>query len=83
MLIWTNTWYQMSRGRPMQNEEDGLPDIRCPACGYRMVGLREARCPECGRNYTLDELLAKQGFSRVPAGSVNGEPVETASQPTA
>ena len=64
MLIWTNAWYQMSRGRPMRNAGDGLPDIRCPKCGYRMVGLRECRCPECGGSYTLDELLASQDFAR-------------------
>jgi hypothetical protein len=63
MLIWTNAWYQMSRGRPMRNAGDGLPDIRCPKCGYRMVGLRESRCPECGTAYTLDELLVSQHFS--------------------
>ena len=64
MLIWTNAWYQMSRGRPMRNAGDGLPDIRCPKCGYRMVGLRECRCPECGASYTLDELLGSQDFAR-------------------
>ena len=64
MLIWTNAWYQMSRGRPMRNAGDGLPDIRCPKCGYRMVGLRECRCPECGAGYTLDELLGSQNFAR-------------------
>jgi DNA-directed RNA polymerase subunit RPC12/RpoP len=65
ILVWTSAWFHLSRGRPMRNEQDGLPDIRCPACGYRMVGLREARCPECGQSYTLDELLGSQGFSRV------------------
>lgn len=66
MLIWINAWYQLTRGRPMRNEQDGMPDVRCPSCGYRMVGLHEARCPECGRGYTLDELLAGQDFSRTP-----------------
>jgi hypothetical protein len=30
-----------------------------------MVGLTESRCPECGAAYTLDELIAKQGFGPV------------------
>jgi rRNA maturation protein Nop10 len=31
-----------------------------------MVGLTESRCPECGTVYTLDELIARQGFAAVP-----------------
>lgn len=29
----------------------GLPvkELRCPACGYSMKGLRALRCPECGK----------------------------------
>jgi uncharacterized OB-fold protein len=77
MMIWINAWFQMSRGRPMQNEQDGLPDIRCPKCGYRMVGLREARCPECGESYTLDELLGRQDFSWPAQGA---EPVREANR---
>ena len=74
MLIWINAWYQMSRGRPMRNAGDGLPDIRCPKCGYRMVGLRESRCPECGGSYTLDELLGSQDFSVARPGAPSEPP---------
>ena len=63
LLIWLEAYRR--RGptwRALNNQQDGLPDVRCPACDYRMVGLTESRCPECGTNYTLDELIAKQGF---------------------
>lgn len=50
-------------GRAARNAEDGLLDVLCPECGYRMVGLRESRCPECGADYTLDQLLARQRFA--------------------
>ena len=58
--------YRGPWGRPARNAQDGLLDVLCPGCGYRMVGLRESRCPECGADYTLDELLARQRFAPVP-----------------
>jgi hypothetical protein len=64
MLVWVARLYRLSRGRPMTNQSDGQVNVQCPNCSYRMVGLRESRCPECGTQYTLDELLAKQNFSR-------------------
>jgi hypothetical protein len=64
ILIWTQAIRRGNRGRPLRNRQDQLPDLRCPECGYRMVGLTESRCPECGTGYTLDELVAKQGFAR-------------------
>lgn len=66
LLIWLQAARNYRRGRPPLDRHDGLLDVRCPACGYRMVGLRESRCPECGAAYTLDELLTRQGFSRQP-----------------
>jgi hypothetical protein len=63
VLVWVARIYRLSRGRPVTNRSDGLANVRCPNCNYRMVGLRESRCPECGTQYTLDELLAKQDFS--------------------
>ena len=66
ILIWVRAYCR--RGptwRALNNRQDGLPDVRCPACDYRMVGLTESRCPECGAAYTLDELIAKQGFGPV------------------
>jgi hypothetical protein len=42
--------------------ETGHVDVRCPLCGYSLIGLRELRCPECGAQFVLDDLLARQGF---------------------
>jgi DNA-directed RNA polymerase subunit RPC12/RpoP len=67
MLVWVQALRQMRTGRPLRHHQDHLLDIRCPECGYRMVGLHESRCPECGRVYTLDELLARQNFARPEA----------------
>jgi predicted RNA-binding Zn-ribbon protein involved in translation (DUF1610 family) len=64
ILVWVARIYRISRGRPVTNMSDGLVNLHCPNCGYRMVGLRESRCPECGTEYTLDELLGKQNFTR-------------------
>ena len=63
MLIWVQAYRRRGpRWRALHNQQDGMTDVRCPACGYRMVGLTETRCPECGTAYTLDELIARQGF---------------------
>src|SRR5438552_10232204 len=34
----------------------GFDRIRCPDCGYCLVGLPSPRCPECGRAFTPEEL---------------------------
>ena len=62
VLIWVQAVRRMTAGRPMRNRIDQHADVRCPECGYRMVGLYESRCPECGKGYTLDELIARQDF---------------------
>jgi hypothetical protein len=62
LLIWTHALRSYLSYRPPTHSADGLLDVRCPTCGYRMVGLHESRCPECGTNYTLDGLLAQQAF---------------------
>ena len=63
ILIWLEAYRRRGpKWRALHNQQDGLPDVRCPACDYRMVGLTESRCPECGASYTLDELIARQGF---------------------
>jgi DNA-directed RNA polymerase subunit RPC12/RpoP len=64
MIVWLQAIQRVRTGRPLRNRQDQLLDIRCPECGYRMVGLHESRCPECGKAYTLDELLARQNFAR-------------------
>ena len=64
ILIWVQAFRRRGpRWRSLHNPQDGMPDVLCPSCGYRMVGLTESRCPECGTVYTLDELIAKQGFA--------------------
>ncbi len=74
ILVWIPPLYRMSRGRPVVNTGDGLANVHCPACNYRMVGLHESRCPECGASYTLDELLAKQDFAPTARRSATLDP---------
>lgn len=62
VLIWVQAARRYRRAVPIRDRQDGALDIRCPSCGYRMVGLHESRCPECGTAYTLDELLGRQHF---------------------
>lgn len=70
MFVWLSAFRRRGpRWRALQNRQDGLPDVRCPDCNYRMVGLTESRCPECGTAYTLDELIARQGFAPIRADS--------------
>ena len=61
LLIWLQAVRRFVQGRPLR-DPDGTLDVRCPTCGYRMVGLHESRCPECGTTYTLDDLLSRQEF---------------------
>lgn len=68
LVVWLRVWNMHFRPRDVRSAEDGLVDVRCPACGYRMVGLRESRCPECGAEYTLDQLLAARGFAQPVGG---------------
>lgn len=67
LVMWTYLYHRYSGGRAMFGDEGRL-DLRCPGCGYRMVGLREARCPECGQAYTIDELVARQDFDVLRSG---------------
>jgi hypothetical protein len=62
LLIWIHALRGYARYTPPTYSADGLLDVRCPACRYRMVGLHESRCPECGTSYTLDGLLGQQDF---------------------
>jgi hypothetical protein len=64
LILWVQALRQVQAGRPLHHHQDKLLDVRCPECGYRMVGLHESRCPECGKLYTLDQLLARQNFAR-------------------
>lgn len=59
-FIWIRL-YRQAGGRAV-HDAAGVIDLRCPECGYSMMGLKQARCPECGREYTLDELISRQNF---------------------
>ncbi len=38
----------------VQPRRDELPDpLRCPKCGYSLLGLTEPRCPECGQEFKM------------------------------
>lgn len=81
VLTWVQAARRFARSQPLLvNRVDGALDVRCPSCGYRMVGLHESRCPECGTAYTLDELLGKQDFltrSHRRAGAIPHTPPPT------
>ncbi|NLE61999.1 MAG: hypothetical protein GX616_26890 [Planctomycetes bacterium] len=37
-----------------ESQPTGLPDpLRCPKCGYSLLGLTEPRCPECGQEFKM------------------------------
>jgi hypothetical protein len=63
VLIWVSALLRLARGR-LVIAPDGQVDVRCPACGYRLVGLRDLRCPECGATFTIDELIRAQDYTR-------------------
>ena len=76
ILVWVQAYRRHGpRWRALRNPQDGMTDVRCPACDYRMVGLTESRCPECGTAYTLDELIAKQHFGPASPGPANPPPL--------
>ena len=73
ILAWVQAGRKYARRQLTATAADGALDLRCPSCGYRMVGLHESRCPECGTTYTLDELLARQPFAQ--RGRAAGAPL--------
>lgn len=54
--------YRYGGGEAILNET-GEVNVRCPACGYSMIGLEECRCPECGTQTTIDELIRRQDYA--------------------
>lgn len=42
--------------RPAGVTKQAGPELRCPACGYSMKGLRSLRCPECGKAISASAL---------------------------
>ena len=59
--IWLRAYIIWTAGKPVHSAE-GLVDLHCPHCRYSLIGLRDCRCPECGFDFTLDELVAAQGY---------------------
>jgi hypothetical protein len=65
LLVWAPVVARLLvYGRPAFQEDGTTLDVTCPKCGYSLVGLYEAHCPECGERFTLDRLLAAQGFAK-------------------
>lgn len=62
LLIWSPAILRVAARRAFLTA-DGHIDVRCPECGYSLVGLRELRCPECGAQFTIDELIRSQRFA--------------------
>jgi hypothetical protein len=62
----TGAAFEGSRGRAIRSR--GAVNVVCPGCGYSMSGLETSVCPECGARYTLDQLIAGQGYEGVGVG---------------
>ncbi len=56
--------YRRGGGRALALR-DGVIDVRCPECGYSLVGLTQCICPECGSTLTIDELIRKQNYRAI------------------
>ena len=59
---WLGTLHRLIHGRPVIGRDKHV-DVRCPSCGYCLVGLRDLRCPECGTQFTIDELIRAQRYA--------------------
>jgi hypothetical protein len=47
VLVFLATDYFLGKSEPAE-----LPDpLRCPKCGYSLLGLTKPRCPECGQQF--------------------------------
>ena len=44
-------------------DQAGSVQVRCPRCGYSMIGLETCQCPECGHRCTIDALIAEQDYA--------------------
>jgi uncharacterized C2H2 Zn-finger protein len=76
VFVWTSTWHRLLRGKPVLGR-DGQVNVRCPSCGYSLIGLTELRCPECGTRFTIDELIRAQDYAR-PRRPPTAEPAQPA-----
>lgn len=79
---WLGTLHRMTHGRPVIGRDNHV-DVRCPSCGYCLVGLRDLRCPECGARFTIDELIRAQGYDRRGFRSNSRAPVSSPAIPEA
>jgi hypothetical protein len=61
VFLWLGTLHRLTHGRPVIGRDKHV-DVRCPSCGYCLVGLRDLRCPECGTQFTIDELIHAQYY---------------------
>ena len=73
--------HRLNTARPLV-APTGEINVECPACGYSMVGLDQCRCPECGAEYTIDDLIRRQGYGVLrfgrPAAETDEEPASRA-----
>jgi len=61
VAVWLPVIALVTQG-PDVADARGRINVRCPACGYSMIGLRSTTCPECGASPTIDELIRAQGY---------------------
>lgn len=61
LVIWLPVALRWMVRERVVNDEN-LVQVHCPTCGYSMIGLKELRCPECGTQFTIDELIRRQGY---------------------
>lgn len=84
LYTWVSAYIRWSRGRSVFGP-DSVVDVHCPQCRYSLVGLTECRCPECGLAFTIDGLIAAQGYGGIyargnerPAATVEGAATDLA-----
>ncbi len=63
VLVWLRAIHDLRPHQPVVSAS-GTVNVHCPSCQYSLVGLTELRCPECGRRFTIDELIALQGYGK-------------------
>lgn len=68
---WAAVIARLRQNKPVLTADD-LVDVRCPECGYSLIGLTELRCPECGTRYTLDEIIRRQNYGDVHTPAAKG-----------
>lgn len=62
LCVWLPLAYR-GAAEPVQ-AKTGEINVRCPKCGYSLVGLAELRCPECGERFTVDGIIRAQGYAK-------------------